>query len=217
MFQPSKQIQPAALAEAKVHALPGVLRPGCFCWQGSAQMTQALMYGMTCHVPVMQRDSTQKHVKNLDVVLGADTSVLILDDTEGVWPQHAANLIQVDRYIFFPACATRFARSHKGLLEEGKDESAEIGMLSTSLHVLKQVHTSLFAVMLVCLFDCGFNLLMSSHGLMSKHEAGILACNLVVVPQDLNEQHTVYSFSAKPVSEVSACLQTYSSVLMQRF
>ncbi len=55
----------------------------------------------------MQRDSTQRHVKSLDVVLGADTSVLILDDTEGVWPAHAANLIQVDRYIFFPACVTR--------------------------------------------------------------------------------------------------------------
>lgn len=90
------------------------------------------------------RDSTQKHVKNLDVVLGADTSVLILDDTEGVWPQHAANLIQVDRYIFFPACATRFGRSHKCLLETGQDEDADTGMLSTALHVLKQVHTTLF-------------------------------------------------------------------------
>lgn len=99
----------------------------------------------------VQRDSTQKHVKNLDVVLGADTSVLILDDTEGVWPQHAANLIQVDRYIFFPACATRFGRSHKCLLEQGKDEDANNGMLSTALHALHQVHTSLFQVTL-CLF-----------------------------------------------------------------
>ncbi len=56
----------------------------------------------------MQRDSTKRHVKSLDVVLGADTSVLILDDTEGVWPAHYANLIQVDRYIFFPACVSRY-------------------------------------------------------------------------------------------------------------
>lgn len=97
---------------------------------------------------LLQRDSTQKHVKNLDVVLGADTAVLILDDTEGVWPQHAANLIQVDRYIFFPACATRFGRSHKCLLERGQDEDADKGMLSTALQVLQQVHTSLFQVML---------------------------------------------------------------------
>ena len=97
----------------------------------------------------LQRDSTQKHVKNLDVVLGADTSVLILDDTEGVWPQHSANLIQVDRYIFFPACATRFGRSHKCLLEKGKDEDADTGMLSTALRVLKQVHMHVFEVMLL--------------------------------------------------------------------
>lgn len=97
---------------------------------------------------LLQRDSTQKHVKNLDVVLGADTAVLILDDTEGVWPQHAANLIQVDRYIFFPACATRFGRSHKCLLERGQDEDADKGMLSTALQVLQQVHTTLFQVML---------------------------------------------------------------------
>ena len=80
--------------------------------------------------------------------MGADTSILILDDTEGVWPQHAANLIQVDRYIFFPACATRFGRSHKCLLETGQDEDADKGMLSTSLRVLKQVHTTLFQVKL---------------------------------------------------------------------
>ncbi|KAL0050233.1 hypothetical protein WJX82_006909 [Trebouxia sp. C0006] len=90
------------------------------------------------------RDSTQRHVKSLDVVLGADTSVLILDDTEGVWPAHYANLIQVDRYIFFPACVSRFGRSHKSLLEAGKDEDVGKGMLSTSLRVMQQVHQSLF-------------------------------------------------------------------------
>ena len=86
-------------------------------------------------------------------MLGADTSILILDDTEGVWPQHAANLIQVDRYIFFPACATRFGRSHKCLLETGQDEDADKGMLSTSLRVLKQVHTTLFQVKLYSCHD----------------------------------------------------------------
>ncbi|KAL0027020.1 hypothetical protein WJX79_009746 [Trebouxia sp. C0005] len=93
---------------------------------------------------ISARDSTQRHVKSLDVVLGADTSVLILDDTEGVWPAHAANLIQVDRYIFFPACVSRFGRSHKSLLEAGKDEDVGSGMLSTSLRVVQQVHQRLF-------------------------------------------------------------------------
>ena len=94
----------------------------------------------------MQRDSTQKHVKSLDVVLGADSSVLILDDTEGVWPGHAANLIQVDRYIYFPACVTRFGRKHKSFLETGKDEDAGSGMLSIALRIMQQVHQSIFQV-----------------------------------------------------------------------
>lgn len=92
----------------------------------------------------MQRDSTQKHVKSLDVVLGADTSVLILDDTEGVWPGHTANLIQVDRYIFFPACVARFGRKHKSLLETGEDEDPSRGMLAIALRVMQQVHSSVF-------------------------------------------------------------------------
>lgn len=43
----------------------------------------------------VQGDSTVKHVKDLDVVLGAETAVVILDDTAGVWPSHQQNLLQV--------------------------------------------------------------------------------------------------------------------------
>ena len=44
----------------------------------------------------VQGDSTQQHVKSLDVVLGAEMAVLIVDDTAGVWPQHSRNLLQVN-------------------------------------------------------------------------------------------------------------------------
>ena len=44
---------------------------------------------------LVQGDSTQQHVKSLDVVLGAEMAVLIVDDTAGVWPQHSRNLLQV--------------------------------------------------------------------------------------------------------------------------
>ncbi len=46
----------------------------------------------------VQGDSTVKHVKDLDVVLGADKAVVILDETAGVWPSHQRNLLQVLRY-----------------------------------------------------------------------------------------------------------------------
>lgn len=104
---------------------------------------------------LLQGDSTQRHVKNLDVVLGADTAVLILDDTEGVWPAHTANLIQVDRYIFFPACVTRFERSHKSLLELDKDEDAQKGMLKKALKILRRVHKGVFQVNPACISTLG--------------------------------------------------------------
>ena len=48
----------------------------------------------------VQGDSTQQHVKSLDVVLGAEMAVLIVDDTAGVWPQHSRNLLQVSASHF---------------------------------------------------------------------------------------------------------------------
>jgi RNA polymerase II C-terminal domain phosphatase-like 3/4 len=47
-------------------------------------------------------------VKDLDVVLGRERGALVLDDTEGVWPRHRDNLVQVERYLYFPADAARF-------------------------------------------------------------------------------------------------------------
>lgn len=43
----------------------------------------------------MQSDSTSQAVKNLDIVLGAEQAVLVLDDTTAVWPAHQPNLITV--------------------------------------------------------------------------------------------------------------------------
>jgi hypothetical protein len=42
-----------------------------------------------------QADSSHAKVKDLDVLLADESMVLILDDTEVVWENHQANLIQV--------------------------------------------------------------------------------------------------------------------------
>ena len=55
-------------------------------------------------------DAGPSGVKDIDVLLGAEGLVLIVDDTVGVWPKHRENLIQIERYIYFPACAVRFGR-----------------------------------------------------------------------------------------------------------
>ena len=117
-----------------------------------------------------QGDSTQQHIKNLDVVLGAESLAVIVDDTEGVWPSHLDNLIQVgdlaydpllhmpaltvmligsakqvERYIFFPACAQRFGQEEQGsLLQRQQDEDPDVGQLSVVLGVLRSLHTSVF-------------------------------------------------------------------------
>jgi len=55
-------------------------------------------------------DAGPRMMKDIDVLLGAEELVLILDDTAGVWPKHRDNLVLIDRYIYFPACAVKFGR-----------------------------------------------------------------------------------------------------------
>nr|XP_009787945.1 PREDICTED: RNA polymerase II C-terminal domain phosphatase-like 4 [Nicotiana sylvestris]XP_009787946.1 PREDICTED: RNA polymerase II C-terminal domain phosphatase-like 4 [Nicotiana sylvestris] len=50
---------------------------------------------------IAQGDCTQRHQKGLDVVVGQESAVLILDDTEAVWGKHKENLILMERYHFF--------------------------------------------------------------------------------------------------------------------
>ena len=49
--------------------------------------------------------------------------------------------LQVERYIFFPACAERFGLQSPGLLREGRDEDGEQGMLHSALQVLQKAST----------------------------------------------------------------------------
>lgn len=47
--------------------------------------------------------------------------------------------MQVERYVFFPACARRFELETSSLLEQGRDEDEQEGMLASALRVLQQV------------------------------------------------------------------------------
>lgn len=46
---------------------------------------------------------------------------------------------QVERYVFFPACAERFGTARPSLLDQGRDEDADHGMLAAALRVLLEV------------------------------------------------------------------------------
>ncbi|KAH7286304.1 hypothetical protein KP509_32G000100 [Ceratopteris richardii] len=93
---------------------------------------------------ISQGESTCRTTKDLDVLLGAESAVAILDDTEAVWPRHRDNLILIERYHFFGSSCKHFGIVNASLLEAEKDESAEEGTLATTLKLLQQLHTAFF-------------------------------------------------------------------------
>ncbi|KAK6944365.1 BRCT domain [Dillenia turbinata] len=93
---------------------------------------------------ISQVDCTQKHQKGLDVVLGQDSAVLILDDTENVWQRHRENLILMERYHYFASSCQQYGFNCKSLSELKSDERELDGALATILHVLKQVYSMYF-------------------------------------------------------------------------
>ncbi|KMS99186.1 hypothetical protein BVRB_2g047230 [Beta vulgaris subsp. vulgaris] len=93
---------------------------------------------------ISQADCTQRHQKGLDVVLGQESAVLILDDTEGVWRRHKDNLILMERYHYFSSSCRQFGYSCKSLSELKGDENEADGALATVLGVLKKIHSKFF-------------------------------------------------------------------------
>ncbi|GFZ03413.1 C-terminal domain phosphatase-like 4 [Actinidia rufa] len=93
---------------------------------------------------IAQDDCTQRHQKGLDVVLGQESAVLILDDTEPVWAMHKENLILMERYNFFGSSCRQFGFRCKSLSELKSDESETDGALAYILKVLKQIHSIFF-------------------------------------------------------------------------
>lgn len=93
---------------------------------------------------IAQGDCTQRHQKGLDIVLGQESAVLILDDTEAVWGKHKENLILMERYHFFASSCRQFGFGSKSLSERKTDESESEGALATVLRVLQQIHSTFF-------------------------------------------------------------------------
>ncbi|KAJ4779920.1 C-terminal domain phosphatase-like 4 [Rhynchospora pubera] len=93
---------------------------------------------------ICQSDCTTRNQKGLDVVLGADNLVIILDDTEHVWHKHKENLILMERYHYFASSMRQFSSGIKSLSEMKKDERESDGILATILSVLKRAHEMFF-------------------------------------------------------------------------
>ncbi|ONK63902.1 uncharacterized protein A4U43_C07F20100 [Asparagus officinalis] len=93
---------------------------------------------------ISQADSTKRHQKGLDVVLGAENLVVILDDTEFVWQRHRENLILMERYHFFTSSCRQYGFNARSLSESKQDEREADGALSIILNVLKRAHQMFF-------------------------------------------------------------------------
>lgn len=93
---------------------------------------------------IAQGDCTQRHQKGLDVVVGQESAVLILDDTEAVWGKHKENLILMERYHFFTSSCRQFGLKCKSLSATKSDENEAEGALASVLKVLQQIHTLFF-------------------------------------------------------------------------
>lgn len=93
---------------------------------------------------ISQTDSTKRLTKDLDVVLGAESAVVILDDTEGVWPNHRSNLLLMERYHFFTSSCVQFGVKTPSLAQLRRDESETEGCLATTLRTLRAIHHDYF-------------------------------------------------------------------------
>ncbi|KAI4379130.1 hypothetical protein MLD38_005465 [Melastoma candidum] len=96
---------------------------------------------------ISRDDGTQRHQKGLDVILGKDSAVLILDDTEHAWTKHKDNLILMERYHYFASSCQQFGFSCKSLSQLEHDESESDGALATAIDVLRQIHAMFFTVL----------------------------------------------------------------------
>uniref|UniRef100_A0A1J3CTK8 RNA polymerase II C-terminal domain phosphatase-like n=1 Tax=Noccaea caerulescens TaxID=107243 RepID=A0A1J3CTK8_NOCCA len=93
---------------------------------------------------ISRDDGTTRYQKSLDVVLGQESSVLILDDTENAWLKHKDNLIVIERYHFFASSCKQFDHRFQSLSQLKSDESEPDGILASVLKVLKQTHSLYF-------------------------------------------------------------------------
>ncbi|XP_050225127.1 RNA polymerase II C-terminal domain phosphatase-like 4 [Mercurialis annua] len=97
---------------------------------------------------ISRDDGTERNRKGLDIVLGQENAVLILDDTEKAWTtRHTENLILMERYHYFASSCSQFGFNCKSLSQIQSDESESDGALASTLRVLKKVHRMFFEEM----------------------------------------------------------------------
>ncbi|XP_030451666.1 RNA polymerase II C-terminal domain phosphatase-like 4 [Syzygium oleosum] len=87
---------------------------------------------------ITREDCTLRGRKSLDVVLAKASNVLIVDDTETVWLDHADNLISIEPFWYFS-----HGSGKRGVRPSfGRNEDDD--MLAMALRILKEIHRGYF-------------------------------------------------------------------------
>ncbi|KAM3410252.1 hypothetical protein ACQJBY_002455 [Aegilops geniculata] len=156
---------------------------------------------------ISNSDCTQQHRKGLDVVPGADSLAVVLDDTEYVWQKHKENLILMERYHYFAASCRHSGQSLSELMQ---DERESDGALATILDVLKRIHT--------IFFDSGVETALSSRDvrpvIKRVRQEVLQGCKLVfsrVFPSDCRPQDQIMWKMAEQLGAV-CCSEVGPSV-----
>ena len=96
---------------------------------------------------ISNQESTNSRVKDLDIVLGGSESVLIVDDTDRVWPHNLQNLVRIDRYHFFTQSAAGFRVPGASVMEKGWVDEGGNGdrfQLRDAFAVIASAHRQFF-------------------------------------------------------------------------
>ncbi|KIY91828.1 hypothetical protein MNEG_16135 [Monoraphidium neglectum] len=72
---------------------------------------------------------------------GREHLLVVLDDSSCPWPSDRRNLLVAERYAFMPSAHDRRRPS---LLELGRDECPQRGMLAAASQILDRIHTQVF-------------------------------------------------------------------------
>ena len=88
----------------------------------SSQQVQYLRFLQKSDLRQMKGAEVRRSSQACDVqgLEGLEPITVIVDDSATVWPGHGANLVQVERYCYFPNATRQFGYHRVSLLESGR-------------------------------------------------------------------------------------------------
>ena len=94
---------------------------------------------------ISSNDSTDARAKNLDIVLGNEKQMVIVDDSPRIWVENGKNVVVIERYHYFEISRHLYGPPGPSLLLNNMDETADNSCLLRVLEVLRRIHAQFFS------------------------------------------------------------------------